>query len=201
MCTSAWSTARAILTMRILTIIVFSVFAQTGIASENLDKPLIEDANNSSSNILGRPLSATEISALDTHIFPDGKGLPEGSGDATSGESLYKSSCASCHGSSGEGGSAIELKGDRSLLNTEYPDKGIAVYWPYAPTLFAYIQRSMPPEKPYSFSNDELYSLVAYVLHLNDLVDKATLINKKALSAINMPNRNGFTDIEAKSTW
>ena len=83
---------------------------------------------------LGSELSTAELLALPKHVFPDGTGLPSGSATATQGRALYILHCASCHGSAGQGAKALELVGDRSLLATSYPDRGIAVYWPYAPT-------------------------------------------------------------------
>jgi len=101
---------------------------------------------------------------------------------------LYQQHCASCHGAAGEGGRAVELVGDRALLNTDYPDKGVGVVWPYAPTLYAYIERSMPPDNTQAFTADEYYALVAYVLHLNALLPEGAMLDKEALAGIKMPN-------------
>lgn len=144
---------------------------------------------------LGIELSASEIENLPSHVFSDGTGLPDGSGTADKGASLYAEQCAGCHGSVGQGGKAIELVGDASLLATDYPDKGIAVYWPYAPTLYEYLNRSMPPATPGMFSVDELYSLVAYLLELNELIDDAVVVDKQLLSDLQLPNRDGFRTI------
>lgn len=146
---------------------------------------------------LGRSLSEQEVKTLSQHVFPDGTGLPAGSGNTVRGTELYSEHCAGCHGTEGQGGAAMELVGDRSLLATGYPDKGIAVYWPWAPTLFEYIRRSMPPEAPYSLSTDETYAIVARLLELNDLVVSGQRIDAAVLAAIEMPNRDGFiSDIE-----
>ena len=144
---------------------------------------------------IGRVLTDSEIDKLNSHVFPDGQGLPSGQGTVAEGETLYRENCSSCHGSAGEGANSVELIGDRELLATEYPDKGIAVVWPFAPTLFEYISRAMPPDRPGSFSPDELYSVTGYVLHLNDLLPANATINKSVLSSIDMPNRDGFTDL------
>ena len=141
---------------------------------------------------LGQMLDETELANLTKHVFADGSGLPQGSGDTEQGGVIYASLCADCHGSEGQGGSAMELFGDRSLLATEYPDRGIAVYWPYAPTLFEYIKRAMPPDKPYSLSDDELYSVIARLLELNNLIDSGQRVDAAALSSMQMPNRDSF---------
>ena len=141
---------------------------------------------------LGRVPNDTELAKLPMHVFADGSGLPVGSGDTEQGEKIYTSLCADCHGSEGQGGSAMELVGDRSLLATEYPDRGIAVYWPYAPTLFEYIQRAMPPDKPYSLSVDEIYSVIARLLELNGLINSGQRVDAAVLSTLRMPNRDNF---------
>ena len=144
---------------------------------------------------LGVALSNIQIDRSIKHIFPDGTGLPEGSGTAVGGAPLYRDHCASCHGSVGQGGKALELVGDASLLATDYPDKGIAVYWPYAPTLFEYVDRSMPPANPGMFSVEELYSLIAHLLELNELIEPGAVVDQQLLADIEMPNKDGFVTI------
>jgi len=141
---------------------------------------------------LGRVPSKTELANVATHVFADGRGLPPGSGNGEQGEKIYSSLCASCHGNQGQGGSAMELVGDRSLLATEYPDRGIAVYWPYAPTLFEYIRRAMPPDKPYSLGADELYAVIARLLELNGLIKSGQRVDAAVLSSLQMPNKDNF---------
>ena len=144
---------------------------------------------------LGQTPDADWLAIQPQTIFADGRGLPAGNGNVSQGASLYKAQCAGCHGSNGEGGSAIELVGDRSLLNTEYPDRGIAVYWPYAPPLFAYVQRSMPPDKPYSLSDDETYAVVAQLLYLNKLIGEGQVVDAAFLASLKLPNRTGFRSL------
>lgn len=141
---------------------------------------------------LGVELSVELQRQLPVHVFADGSGLPAGEGDATQGAQLYEWHCAGCHGSQGQGGKAMELVGDRSLLTSEYPDRGIAVYWPHAPTLFEYVYRSMPPERPASLEADQLYSILAHLLVLNGLLDADRILDAQTLSSIRMPNRDGF---------
>lgn len=128
-------------------------------------------------------------------VFADGSGLPVGSGTPEQGANIYSEQCAGCHGANGEGGSALELVGDRALLTTEYPDRGIAVYWPYAPPLFSYVQRAMPPDNPFSLSNDETYAVVAQLLRLNNLVAAEQIVDARFLSELVMPNRDGFNSL------
>lgn len=145
---------------------------------------------------LGRLLTGEEINKLLPPVFANGDGLPAGTGNVAQGEPLYQQQCAGCHGSQGEGGSALELVGDRALLATEYPDKGVAVYWPYASTLFNYIRRAMPPGQPYSLSVDDTYAVIAKVLQLNGLISADTTITNETLPGIAMPNLDGFIDVQ-----
>jgi len=147
-------------------------------------------ANNESG--FGRELSEDEVAGLPAHVFADGTGLPDGEGNTEQGKQLYAQHCADCHGSVGQGGRALELVGDRELLATDIPDKGIAVYWPYAPTLFEYVRRAMPPDKPYSLDVNEVYAIVAHLLELNGLVENGVSVDAEYLSNLEMPNRTGF---------
>jgi cytochrome c len=69
----------------------------------------------------------------------------------------------------------------------------VGSYWPYAPTLFDYIRRAMPQNAPQSLSNDEVYAVSAYVLHLNGLLPAGATLDASTLPAILMPNRRRFT--------
>jgi len=174
----------------VLFIMVFlTLFSSPQLADEAQD---IEKAGGIN---LGTELSDSQLENLPRHVFADGTGLPDGSGTADIGFPLYAEHCAGCHGSVGQGGKAVELVGDANLLATEYPDKGIAVYWPYAPTLYEYINRSMPPETPGMFSIDEIYSLIAYLLELNELIAPDSVLDRQVLGTLQLPNRNGFTTI------
>lgn len=186
------------------TVIIFVCLMVSGSASaNNAEQNTAKDKTKASTfavdktndtSTLGRTLSAEEINALDTHIFPEGEQLPDGEGTFAAGKSIYQEQCASCHGGMGEGAIAVELVGDRSLLTTAYPDKGIGVYWPYAPTIFQYIQRAMPPENPGLLSDTELYSLIFYLLYLNNLLPEGGKFDRQTLADIKLPNRDGFVD-------
>lgn len=140
---------------------------------------------------LGQALTPNEAAATSIHVFPDGKGLPPGSGNAKDGKKLYEEKCASCHGQNGIGGSAEELQG-RSPLSGEHPDKTIGNYWPYATTVFDYIRRAMPINAPRSLDNDQVYALTAYLLFINGIISESAEINAQTLPSVRMPNRDGF---------
>ena len=136
------------------------------------------------------------VNEWNTTIFPDGSGLPVGSGTAIEGAKLYQLQCLSCHGPNGQGAIAEELAGGTGTLSDQYPDKTIGLYWPYATTIFDVIRRSMPLQAPGSLSDNETYSLTAYLLAINDLIDGDFTINAETLPSVVMPNRYGFKSID-----
>ncbi len=52
---------------------------------------------------LGRPATPEEVASWNIDVRPDGMGLPEGSGDVSTGEQIYNDNCSTCHGVFGEG--------------------------------------------------------------------------------------------------
>ena len=142
----------------------------------------------------GRTPTASEIAAKNITVMPDGTGLPAGKGTAKNGEALYKDKCAVCHNDHGEGrqGQYPALVGGKGTLNTPKPKKTVGSYWPYATTVWDFINRAMPFDNPRELSPDEVYSVTAYILYLNGIIDKATELNEKTLPKVIMPNRNGF---------
>lgn len=145
---------------------------------------------------LGTAASAKEIAAWDMHVFPDGQGLPPGSGRAVAGQAVYHSACAKCHGPKGSGGSAEELAGGAHGLTDPQPDKTIGTYWPYATTIFDFVRRSMPLDAPGSLSSEQVYAVTAYLLHLNGVIGEQMEINATTLPQVKMPNREGFVWID-----
>lgn len=142
---------------------------------------------------LGQPASAEEIKGWDIDIRPDGKGLPVGRGNAIDGEDMFIQKCASCHGEFAEGaGRYPVLAGGMDSLNTHDPVKTVGSYWPYATTAFDYIRRAMPFGHAQSLSNDEVYSMTAYILYSNDIVEDDFELNQNTLALVEMPNRDGF---------
>ena len=129
-------------------------------------------------------------------IAPDGSGLPPAVGSAEQGKVVYSVHCLSCHGESGEMPGNV-LVGGLGSLNTDIPTKTVGSYWPYATTLFDYINRAMPYGNEKVLSASEVYSVTAYLLFLNDIIDFDTVMNAKTLPHVEMPNRKGFrTDKE-----
>ena len=143
---------------------------------------------------LGQPASAAEIAAIDIVIPPSGAGLPAGGGDARAGAKVYAEKCESCHGPKGVGKPADPLVGGKGSLASSNPVRTVGSYWPYATTLFDYTRRAMPVTAPRTLSNDEVYAVTAYVLHINGIIGETDAMNAKTLPAVKMPNRDGFVD-------
>lgn len=145
----------------------------------------------------GQLATDDEIRALDIDIMPDGTGLPPGSGSVEHGQRIYAAKCASCHGPTGVEGPYDVLVG--RIPNDEFPfanDRSfrstIGNYWPYATTLYDYIYRTMPFEAPGSLATDEIYSLVAALLFMNDLVPAGAVMDAETLPQVVMPSRDRF---------
>ena len=60
--------------------------------------------------------------------------------------------------------------------------------YPYAPILFDYVRRAMPMDRPQSLTNEEVYALSAYLLHLNGLMPADAVLDATTLIAVQMPN-------------
>lgn len=144
---------------------------------------------------VGRTPSPEEIRAMDISIPPDGTGLPEGRGSAAEGRDVYSRRCARCHGDKGEGGDEPKqspLVGGRGSLNTSKPLKTVGSYWPYATTVWDYVNRAMPLDRPGTLTHNQVYSLVALILYMNGIVGENDVLDAKTLPQIKMPNRDGF---------
>jgi mono/diheme cytochrome c family protein len=148
---------------------------------------------------LGRTPSEEEIRAWDIVIGPEGKELPAGSGTAKEGAKVYAQRCARCHGpTAAEGGSTIGIRpppplvGGQGTLKTLHPVRTVGSWWPFATTVWDYINRAMPLFEEGSLSPNEVYSLTAFLLYRNGILKENDVVDAKGLPQIQMPNRNGF---------
>ncbi len=141
----------------------------------------------------GRAATAAEIAALDIDVSPDGTGLPLGQGTGAGGAAVYAAKCAACHGADGEGvqGVGDRLVGREPIDSTGW-NRTIGNYWPYATSVFDYIRRAMPFDRPGSLTDEEVYALTAYLLHLNEIIPADAVMNAQTLPQVRMPARGRF---------
>jgi S-disulfanyl-L-cysteine oxidoreductase SoxD len=141
---------------------------------------------------LGQPVTAAQIAGWDISIPPDGTGLPAGRGTAAQGAPVYAQKCQACHGAAGAGQPNDRLVGGQGTLAGATPVRTIGSYWPYATTIFDYVRRSMPYIQPQSLTDEEVYAVTAYLLHLNGIIGEHDEMNAQTLPKVRMPNRDNF---------
>ena len=141
---------------------------------------------------LGRPATPAEVAGWDISIPPDGTGLPPGSGTPEQGAVVYVQKCQACHGEKGAGQPNDRLVGGQGTLASASPMRTIGSYWPYATTVFDYVRRAMPYTQSQSLTNDEVYAVTAYLLHLNGIIGAQAVMNAQTLPQVKMPNRENF---------
>ena len=161
---------------------------------------------------MGRDATPAEVKAWDIDVRPDFKGLPKGAGTVARGEAIWEEKCAACHGGFGEsnevftpiiGGTTKDdiktgrvkgLEEGKSIV----PQKTTIMKVATVSTLWDYINRAMPWTAPKSLSTDEVYSVVAYLLSLADVVPPDHELSDRniAEAQARMPNRNGMVFFE-----
>lgn len=142
---------------------------------------------------LGRAVTPEEIASWDISVGPEGTGLPPGSGTPKQGEIVYGAKCLACHSAEGTGKPNDPLVGGRATLaGDEVALKTVGSFWPYATTVFDYVRRAMPLNESKSLTDDEVYAVVAYILHLNEIIGENDTIDARTLPKVRMPNRDGF---------
>jgi cytochrome c len=142
----------------------------------------------------GRIATPEEIAGWNIDVRgDDGAGLPAGSGAVARGTEVFAEQCAACHGTFGEGeGRFPKLVGGTGTLKLDRPEPTVGSYWPFAPTLWDYINRAMPMQAPHTLSADDVYALTAYILNLNNIVPAEFVADRDSLPKVKMPNRDSF---------
>jgi cytochrome c len=139
----------------------------------------------------GRAPTQTEIDGWAIAVRPDGQGLPPGNGSVAQGAEIYADQCAACHGTFGEGeGRYPKLAGGD--LTGDRPEPTVGSYWPFATTLFDYINRAMPFPSPHQLTADQVYAMTAYILNLNNIVNSDFVADRDSLPKVKMPHRDAF---------
>ena len=104
----------------------------------------------------------------------------------SAGERVSLAKCAACHGPTGTEDPRDKLVGEK------LPAKTIGTFWPYATTVFDYLRRAQPFDKPGSLTDDEGYATIAWLLFRNQIIPADQVIDADTLPKVRMPNRNGF---------
>jgi hypothetical protein len=145
---------------------------------------------------IGSPATKQEIQAEDISISLEGRGLPPGSGSAKEGAGIYIQKCSVCHGPKGEGATIgpalVTDKNAHETLTTRKPVRSLGAYWPYATMVWDYINRAMPRNQSGTLSPNEVYSLTAFILFKNGIIQEGDVLDAKTLPKVQMPNRDGF---------
>jgi cytochrome c len=160
---------------------------------------------------IGRDAKPAEIKAWDIDVRPDFVGLPKGSGSVKLGQEVWDAKCASCHGEFGEsnevftpivGGTTkkdIETGRVANLrVEAAFPQRTTLMKVATVSTLWDYINRAMPWNAPKSLKTDEVYAVLAYILHLGDIVPEDFVLSDQNIAEVQkrMPNRNGMVFYE-----
>jgi cytochrome c len=145
---------------------------------------------------IGRTPTKEEIQAWDISVGPDGKGLPPGQGTAKDGAPIFAAKCAVCHGANGEGAKigprVVGGIADTETLTTLKPVRTVGGYWPYATTVWDFINRAMPRGQSGTLTANEVYALTAFILAKSEIIKEDDVLDAKTLPKVQMPNRNGF---------
>jgi S-disulfanyl-L-cysteine oxidoreductase SoxD len=141
---------------------------------------------------LGKPITEADITAWNIEVLPDGKGLPPGSGTVKQGAAVYAQKCALCHGENGVNPAPgfLPMVGPSKFERID--TMKTVPYYKYATTLYDVIRRSMPFPMPKTLTNEELYSLSAYILWLNKIIGENDVMDSNTLPQVKMPNRDNF---------
>jgi cytochrome c len=146
---------------------------------------------------LGRTPTPEEIKALDISIGPTGEELPPGKGNAREGAQLYRTKgCAACHGAQGIEGPAPILK-SKDPKNPDLWARGriLPLRAPFATTVWDYINRGMPLNREGTLTPDEVYSITAYLLFINDVITEDQALDQQSLPKVKMPIGDNYAKL------
>jgi cytochrome c len=155
---------------------------------------------------IGREATPAEIRAWDIDVRPDFVGLPKGSGSVARGQVLWEARCASCHGVFGEsnqvfpplvGGTTRDdiRTGRVAALRDSGEQRTTLMKLSTVSTLWDYVNRAMPWDNPKTLSTGDVYAVVAYLLHLGEVVPADFVLSDRNIGLVQqrLPNRDGMT--------
>lgn len=148
---------------------------------------------------VGKTPTQEEIKAWDIGVSYVGEGLPPGSGTAKEGAVVYENNCAQCHGLDLRGVGADTpnplapaLVGGKGSLGTPHPLRTIGSIYPFATTVWDFVNRAMPRGRTRTLTPTEVYAVTAFLLYKNDIIKETDVMNAQTLPKVQMPYRNGF---------
>lgn len=173
---------------------VLVLLAAVGIAACATQAPATGTSASAPPPKLGKPVSERALVAWNIDVrTPDGLGLPAGAGSVQAGKKVYETQCLACHGEGAKGGTMFgTMVGGIGSFTTNTRVLTPGSMYPYASVLFDYVKRAMPMNAPQSLSDDEVYAVTGYLLHLNGLLPADATVDRPLLAALKMPNRDGF---------
>ena len=137
---------------------------------------------------VGKTATPEEIQAMDLTVLPSGKGLPPGKGTAKEGAALYAAHCAMCHGTTGKEGGPLAPK----LIGDTSWERGPVTSWPFATSIWDYVNRAMPRYNERVLKPDQVYAVTAFLLFRSGIIKEDDVMDAKSLAEVQMPNRNGW---------
>ena len=146
---------------------------------------------------VGRTPTAEELRAWDISIGPTGDELPAGRGSAKEGAQIYRAKCAACHGATGIGGSAPILK-SRQSKEVQLWARGriLPLRSPFPTLVWDYINRAMPLNREGTLTADEVYSLTAFLLYINEVIpSEDQILDAQSLPKVKMPIGNNYASL------
>ena len=102
-------------------------------------------------------------------------------GSVAAGQAVYEARCAFCHGEALDG----QAGGGRTFPALVGPHT--VPDYPNAATLYDYIRRSMPYNRPGSLSDEDTLSVVAFLLNQNGLLADDAVLDPAELSSLLLP--------------
>jgi len=143
---------------------------------------------------VGRTPTAEELRRMDIAVGPTGEELPPGRGTAKEGAQLFlQKGCIGCHGAAGAGGLAPALVSKQGAdVPVWQKERILPLRSPYATTVWDYINRGMPLGLEGTMTPDEVYSLTAYLLFLNNVIPEDQVLDQQSLPEVTMPIGDEF---------
>jgi cytochrome c len=172
--------------MALLRVLAIALLTGTSVAAQSLTYGV------------GRTPSAEEIRAWDISIGPTGEELPQGRGTVREGAQLYRTKgCASCHGATGIDGKGpiLKSKAGPDVVDIWARGRILPLRSPFATTVWDYINRAMPLNREGTLTPDEVYSLTAYLLFINDVIKEDEILDAITLPNVKMPIGNNYASL------